>query len=331
MTCPICAAPTHETIALPGFIEGDQALRQCYTCGHAMLAVQHPQVCAYLSGDTEYSRRGVEWFLTFAAGKYRCALDFGCNDGHLLARINARRRIGVDLNAPPLEFETHSSLETVDAQPDLIVSRHTLEHLSDPLATLKALVAVAAPDAQFVIEVPCLDLLAEALRFDQVYNEHLQYFSIGSFHRLLRSAGLKVNLFATHRHPHSMIAWCAKGADREEHFAIPVLAERFDAFKTYALATGNILMLYPHRVAYGASAIFPVLLYHLGLQAAQLEAVLDDATAKQGTHFHGLRVRSPQTLGDAAVLITAPDSFDVIYRKLGGAAHVLSAVPVLAV
>lgn len=325
MTCTICGGTTRPVIELPGFIGGDQAMLQCSSCGHGQLAVQHPQVCGYASGGTDYSRAGVEWFASHLRGEYRCALDFGCNDGHLLRAINARRRIGVDLSMPALEFETHSSLATVDAEPDLIVSRHTLEHLADPLGTLKALVAMAAPDATFAIEVPCLDSLVECLRFDQVYNDHLQYFSARSFLNILRATGLDCQYLNLNRKPHSMLAVCVRDDAPASDFLLPQIAPAYAAFRTYTLAAGNAFMRSDKRIAYGASAVLPVLLHHLGIDPSAFEAVVDDA--RTGT-FHGLPIvqRVPE---GATVLITAPDSFRAIYAKCGAAKAVMSAVPMI--
>lgn len=325
MSCAVCGGTARAVIELPGFIGGAQALLQCDSCGHGMLKVAHPQKCGYASGGTEYSRRGVEWFLAHIEGGYKCALDFGCNDGHLLRGVRAQRRIGVDLSAPALEFETHSSLDTVDAAPDLIVSRHTFEHLADPVGTLKALVRMAAPTATFAIEVPDFGALAEELRFDQVYNEHLQYFSRRSFLQMLNAAGLVCHELSHNRNPHSMLALCGTHGYEVMAWTIPRIEERYAAFHTYTLAAGNAFMCAPQRVAYGASSVFKVLLYHLGLDPSAFEAVVDDA--RRGA-FHGLPLVERVPTG-ATVLISAPDSFREIYRKCDGARGVVSAVPMV--
>lgn len=319
MTCNVCGGTTRTVIELPGFIGGDQSLRQCSSCGHGQLAVEHQQTCGYVSAGTDYSRAGVDWFASHLKGEYRCVLDFGCNDGHLLRKINSRRRIGVDLSMPALEFETHTTLNTVDAEPDLIVSRHTLEHLPDPLGTLKTWVAMASPDATFAIEVPCLDSLIESLRFDQVYNDHLQYFTFMSLQSMLLAAGLQeFPPLHFNRNPHSVMAICKKGqAFKMTSKPTQAIAPAYAAFHTYTLAVGDAFMCAPKRIAYGASAVLPVLLYHLGLTPADFHAIVDDRHDKN------------IDLKDATVLITAPDSFREIYAKCGQAKAVMSAVPMI--
>ena len=328
-SCPVCGSLPRPLFPLAGFPGGDNFFLQCQSCGHGMLAKHYAPAHSYLSGGTEYSRRGSDWFLSHVGGKFACALDFGCNDGYLLRQVRAGRLIGVDNATVSAGIECHAELDTVDAAPDLVISRHTLEHLPDPAATLKALVEKAAPHALFAIEVPCMDLLAESLRFDQIYNEHLQYFSVGSFRRMLNDCGLTERHLILHRHPHSMLAIAFKDHYRSMKWRPLELEPRFAAFKTWMLATGSAFMQSRRRFAYGASAIFPVLLYHLGIAPSQLEAVLDDDHAKVGLDFYGRCIHSPYDVSDATVLVTAPDSFAPILRKLGDARHVMPSVPLL--
>lgn len=328
MSCPICATTTAAVIHLPGFIDGRQSLEQCQECGHGVLSEQHPQNSPYLSASTEYSRSGIAWFQGFIGDGWECALDFGCNDGLLLRGINAKRRIGVDLYETAEGVEMHKSLDTVDAAPDLVIARHTLEHLADPMAALRALVDKAAPNATFVIEVPCFDSAIKSLRYDQIHNGHYQYFTLGSLHRAVGQAGLQVQTVGMNHNMLSMLVLCHKGKDRKEHFPIPEVGKGYSAFKTYMLAASNIFMLCDQRMAWGASAVFPVLLYHLSLKPAEFVCIIDDDPQKVGTLFCDIPVRSPEGIYDGTVLITAPHSFDKIYRRL---THVrfMSAVPIL--
>jgi hypothetical protein len=331
MTCPICGSGTNRVILLPGFIGGDQSVDQCLECGHGTLAMQHPQDSAYTSAGTDFSRQGVYWFQSHLRGHFRCALDFGCNDGMLLRCVTADRKIGVDLYETPPDVEAHTSLDTVDAAPDLVMCRHTLEHLADPVTALKSMVAKAAPNAVFALEVPAFDRIVDRLRFDHVHNGHYQYFSLKSFQRMCRIVGLQTHTWMFNPSMLSMFAMCIRGEDYspEVDGAMPDIQRNYAAFKTYAEAIGNAFMTAKTRYAYGASSAFPVLMYHLGLDASLLEAVIDDNPTLRGTTFHGRTVIAPNTVTKGTALVTAPQSFAAIYARAHKTMNLVSGVPII--
>ena len=54
---------------------------------------------------------------------------------------------------------------------------------------VERLVKEGADDALYLFEVPGFDNLIERMRFDQVFHQHAQYFSLHSFLRLLDLVG----------------------------------------------------------------------------------------------------------------------------------------------
>lgn len=60
---------------------------------------------------------------------------------------------------------------------DLIVMRHVLEHVPDPLYTIKQLVSIAKPGAKLYIEVPNANDIIEKNRFYDFFYEHVTYFN----------------------------------------------------------------------------------------------------------------------------------------------------------
>ena len=73
--------------------------------------------------------------------------------------------------------------------PDLIVCRHTIEHLANPRKILQILFDLANNDAIFLFEFPALEPLVARQRFDYIFHQHLQYFSLPSFLRLIDDCG----------------------------------------------------------------------------------------------------------------------------------------------
>lgn len=77
-----------------------------------------------------------------------------------------------------------------ELKPDMVISRHVLEHLISPLSFLQRLSFAAAslgqkPLAYF--ETPCIDRVRETARTVDFYYEHSSQFSSRSFERMLES------------------------------------------------------------------------------------------------------------------------------------------------
>jgi len=340
-----------EPQAVPVF---DQALRFCGACHHGQLAVQvSPKILygeryGFRTSASATARRGTDFFLDTVnqvAGKrsFKLALDLGCNDLFLLSSLadRAALRVGIDplwagrensVDVPGIKV-IGQGIEEVDlsdlpAKPDLIVCRHTLEHIADPLAVVTRTVQAAAADALFVFEVPGLEPLVNRNRFDQVFHQHLQYFSQASFARLLERAGAVAVAWASNYHDWGAFAVAfvkAPAAPLQAPMCPPdlarVMASR-DVFTRQMAATRAVIEGLEGTVyGYGAGQMLPVLAYHLKTDLARLDAVLDDDPQKAGLRYANLPLTvmgsdGVEDLSRASVLITAVDSAPGILRHL---------------
>jgi 2-polyprenyl-3-methyl-5-hydroxy-6-metoxy-1,4-benzoquinol methylase len=65
-------------------------------------------------------------------------LDFGCKDGFLLNSLDAKKKIGVEINPHALEYASkngilvYSTLDQVPDKFDKVISSHALEHVPSP-------------------------------------------------------------------------------------------------------------------------------------------------------------------------------------------------------
>ena len=89
-------------------------------------------------------------------------LDFGCGCGFLLANLNCKERLGIEVNpvarakAGEVGVRTVASTSEIeDGWADIIISNHTLEHCQHPLQELQALLPKVAPGGMAVFVVPC--------------------------------------------------------------------------------------------------------------------------------------------------------------------------------
>lgn len=153
-------------------------------------------------------------------------LDFGCGAGGFLSKsANLASSInGVELERRVQDYwrgkiNISSNIQMVDGHYDLITAFHVIEHLSDPLKTLKALANKLSSDGRMVIEVPSSeDILltlyeSDAFRRFTYWSQHLFLFNPETLKRLLQKAGLRIlSIQQYQRYPISNhLHWLAKG------------------------------------------------------------------------------------------------------------------------
>jgi SAM-dependent methyltransferase len=128
-------------------------------------------------------------------------VEIGCGSGHLLRALAERqprgRYLGFDLSghiseaggsveAWPILFEPDKHI--AEFRPDMIISRHLLEHLVNPLGFIQHIGFACAwhqLDTRVFFEVPCIDRVFETHRTADFFYEHNSHFTVESFTRLL--------------------------------------------------------------------------------------------------------------------------------------------------
>ncbi|MBI5195197.1 MAG: methyltransferase domain-containing protein [Nitrospirae bacterium] len=334
----------------------DQSLLWCSKCGQGQLLNQvNPEILydsqkyTFRTSLSSTAQQGTKVFIDYLREfvpdeKFNCIIDVGCNDLYLLHEIKSfgKVRIGLD----PIWTSQENNIKDSDlhviggtveetdldkvlpCKPDCILSRHTLEHIFDPQLVLEKLIDCATDDALFLFEIPGFDSLITRGRFDQVFHEHLQYFSLSSFEALLNKLGAK--LIGYHENYHNwgalMIAFRKKGA-AHRNFNVAFTREdiewRRDLFfcqmdnarKTlYEFKNTNIY-------GYGAALMLPVLAYHLKSDLSFIKAVIDDDKDKEGFFYTNLplQVKHSGSIEDfysSTVFVTAIDNVKPIMLKL---------------
>jgi len=150
-------------------------------------------------------------FLPFVAPT-DSVLEFGCGGGWLLKGIDARRKIGVEPNPIARDVCARNGIgvyasisEVPDRQFTRIITNHFLEHLPDPVQSLRELRDLLDPDGRLVVVVPIDDWRVQK-RLDEDVDQHLQTWTPPLLANTLTEAGfisLSVTVL-THAWP---IAW----------------------------------------------------------------------------------------------------------------------------
>lgn len=337
----------------------DQALLICRRCGHVQLGIQiSPEILydstySFRTGQSASATMGTAVFVEFlsriAGGRrFRSALDIGGNDQYL-AKILQERADNVCVVDPVCVEQDGQMIDGVKIigrfigqvdlnrdleQPDLVVCRHTLEHIADPRQTLVQLLSQCRDDSLFVFEIPCIEGLSEALRFDAIFHQHLHYFDLPGLQRLVaenggRWLGHSYNhqgscggalLFAFEKAP-------SLGPLPQMNVAekISWMRKRIGLFKKQMDVSSEVLSAMPSPpYGYGASLMLATLAYHMKTDFSNLECILDDDPGKNDLGYanlpvkkvkHTLKVEIP---ADSFFIVTSLENTRPILKRIVG-------------
>ena len=334
----------------------------CTRCGHAQLKYSlNPK---YLYGETYKFRtsesgtasKGSQFFATyleslFPERNFKRILEFGCNDAYLLELLSdkGQQLLGIDPIWEGRETEyQHEKISVIgkllqdvdvenilDGKPDLVVSQHTMEHVEDPKVLLEHLLTKADDDTVFLFEFPCLDPLLEKFRFDQIFHQHLQYYSVQSFLTLLDQLGCElINYTFNYTYWGALLIAFRKSkkkgvinVNRIPKGIYPdknilEIKSRFQSFQDQMNMTRTILDGFDSEslYGYGAALMLPILGYHLSTDFSEFKAIFDDDSAKDGLGYPNLNVpiRQPtnEDFSSLSICLTAMDNRRPILKNL---------------
>jgi hypothetical protein len=270
-------------------------------------------------------------------------LEIGCNDVYLLENLEnvARNRAGIDpIFSPEIKqlapgFKVKGGFaETVDYSAlfekpiDLIISAHTFEHIVDPIKSLINLKNHVNGELDFIIEVPSSLRMFEQLRLDQIFSQHINYYSPYSMSMLMSHLNLDLVDIT-----YNFSYW---GGTQILHFSNyqkknAVVAEKIseDQIRKATINFLNDIQSLkfkirnaPSRVfAYGAAQMLPILQYHVGDEFDLISEIFDDNPERIGKRYPYLdrKIRSLEGFKfepDDMVIITALDSCKPLVKRL---------------
>ncbi len=190
--------------------------RRCIDCGHVYNATFDYANVPYTQKPNLMFNKGVHWAGVIAQRQRQLleavptggiVIEIGYGDGsflHGLAHLRPDLHlIGFDphgaqsadprLTLLPTLFDPAQHL--AEWRPSLLLARHVLEHLMDPLGFLQPLAFAAAQQAITCLgyfETPCIDHALKYRRTGDFYYEHSSQFTTRSFHRMLTLCGGEV-------------------------------------------------------------------------------------------------------------------------------------------
>jgi novobiocin biosynthesis protein NovU/D-mycarose 3-C-methyltransferase len=247
-------------------------------------------------------------------------LEVGSNAGLFLKHIQlgVKKILGIDPAENICKLANEAGIPTIcdffseesagkiakdHGKPDLIVARHCFAHNCNPHPLIVAAASLMGNGAHLVVENAYALNTIENNEFDQIYHEHMFYFSIRSMARLLALHGMKlvdVVMSLVHGGSAIFVAKMGNGAAtsesteqylaRESHFMTREALERFAS--NARMISGNLRSLISDLqrggkkiYTYGATAKGNTLLNYVGLDQSTITACVDSTPLKQGKYL----------------------------------------------
>jgi SAM-dependent methyltransferase len=173
----------------------------CYSSEYDNTQTCSPLFDSYLSNLSDYlvKERGVQ---------QSRIIEVGCGKGHFLKRLVGYEYMGntgygfdpsyigpeTELNGRLTFKRSFYNAECANIPADIVVCRHVIEHIPDPLALLNAIRGALkfSPQAKVFFETPCLEwILRNQVIWDFFY-EHCSYFNADSLIAAFEISGFDI-------------------------------------------------------------------------------------------------------------------------------------------
>ena len=293
------------------------AFVRCVDCGHVYNSEFDYGVVPYSDKPNLMFNKGVVWnrhlelvrkLILDRLPERPTVVEIGCGDGGFLRTLAsvkpAGRYIGFDLNtttdSADSQIETYRCLFEPDEhlaefRPDLIISRHVLEHLMNPLGFVQALSFAASwhdVDTRLFIEVPCIDRVLTTARTVDFYYEHNSNFTTGSLQRLLQRSATTVEL--VQRGFNEEVVYGLARFTRQQgqiaiaHEAMAFRSEAIESRRSVQQALQTLADSGKTIAIWGGTGKAAAFINQYGLKPQQFPLVVDSDPEKAGTHVPGM-------------------------------------------
>ena len=229
-SCRLCRQPLKDSFALAdmptsaqGFAVSEREalsqaskmeLYQCHGCG--LVQYTGPLVPYYK--DVIRSSKLSERMMNFRRSQFQSVIDLvddgaasvfelGCGEGDYLnvfselgletAGVEGSRNLSEKARDKGYNVTTGFLTETVMPTSltggfDIVASFNFIEHLPDPLRSLRELAGFLRPGGVALLEVPNYDMILEHHLFNEFIPDHLSYFTQDTFSMMLSQAGFTI-------------------------------------------------------------------------------------------------------------------------------------------
>lgn len=182
------------------------------------------------------------------------------------------------------------SLRPEDAAPDLVVSRHVIEHVPDPIGFLSAIRSELPDGVPVFVETPDIDWVLRNGVFFDLYYEHCSLFTAEALRRALARTGFEVERVERAFDDQYLLAIATAGAARSEPPPAPRLDDLGYAGKRDRYLQGLARFIDEARTEggvalWGGASKGVTISLTLPEAARRLDCVIDINQRKQGCYL----------------------------------------------
>jgi methylation protein EvaC len=254
-------------------------------------------------------------------------VELGSNDGTFLEMFKKRqiRHLGIEPSRNVAEASRQKGVQALDeffsqglasrllkelGPADLICGFNVICHIPNLVGLLAGISLWLREEGVFVFEDPYFGKIAEINSFDQIYDEHVFYFSVTSVREVFERNGLRlVNAEPQETHGGSMRYTLQKGGDRPP---APAVAEWLEREKVEGLHLPSCHEKFRRKVeknrddlrscvkglaaekktvwGYAATSKSTTTLNYAGLGPEDIPCIVDSTPLKQGKFSPGMHI-----------------------------------------
>jgi methylation protein EvaC len=254
-------------------------------------------------------------------------VEIGSNDGIFLRHIAAAgvRHIGVEPAANVAAVARGNGVQTISrffdralaeeilrthGAADVIVAANVMCHIPDLHGVVRGIARLLKPGGILVFEDPYLGDILDQVAFDQIYDEHVYYFSLASLQYLFEVHGFEVvDVVAQGVHGGSMRYVVGSGGRRRPSAAVDELearerrlalrnADTYARFRRGVITKRDALMSLlgsvraagKRVVGYAATSKSTTAIVYCGITTEMVEYICDTTPGKQGLLSPGAHI-----------------------------------------
>ena len=218
--------------------------------------------------------------------------------------------------------------------PDLVICRHTLEHVPKPVQFISKLLNECDTACNFIFEVPSLERMISTKRFDTIMHQHLNYFSIDTLNMLINKCGGKIIsykifkkgpcggsiLFAFKKNKNKKII--KKISKSKIDKKIIKIKQNISLYKKKMIELNKLLNSLNEKIfGYGAGLMLATYLYHLNIKEDKFYYIIDDDKRKHNWEYKNIKIKIKNIkkinlVKNQNFIITSLENKKVIHNKI---------------
>ena len=254
-------------------------------------------------------------------------VDIGGNDGTLLdafrstTDLNNLNLLNIDPSENLCELSRNKCIPTINEffglevayrlsdKIDLVTSTNVFQHLKDIESFVKGIEYILSEDGIWILEFPYWISGMETNQFDQIYHEHMYYYSVKPLNILFENNGLKIlNVTDSHMHGGSLRIIISKESSthQPDKTLDKYLSNELSKKEDYHINWGNEILKHISNsrkfikdlksqgktiFGFGAAAKGCIYLNAMGLTDKDISFIIDDTDLKQGKFIPGTGIQ----------------------------------------